>query len=136
MASTIGVGFEITELRLGLPGNSGRSVEKKRAFFEINNKGNKDDNGHCKKEESKESVVGWPPVCSYRRKNSIGEKGTKPSKAYVKVSMDGIPFLRKVDVSSHQEYTDLVDALEKLFGYLGIGMVAISIFSRNVCDEL
>ncbi|KAL8138596.1 hypothetical protein V2J09_004597 [Rumex salicifolius] len=120
MASTMGVGFEITELRLGLPGESGRP-EKKRAFSEINNQGEKEGNGCCMKEEVKASVVvGWPPVCSYRRLHSVGD-GVDSSKAYIKVSMDGVPFLRKVDISSHQGYTDLVAVLEKLFGYPGFG---------------
>ncbi|KAJ7011713.1 transcription factor interactor and regulator AUX-IAA family [Populus alba x Populus x berolinensis] len=35
--------------------------------------------------------------------------------------MDGAPFLRKVDLGMHKEYSDLVVALEKLFGCFGIG---------------
>ncbi|KAK8474026.1 hypothetical protein V6N13_144282 [Hibiscus sabdariffa] len=104
-----GLGFEITELRLGLPGGSmTEKNDKKRVFSEIS----EEDKGN-----GKSQVVGWPPVCSYRKKNSFGEKdGSKTSKFYVKVSMDGAPFLRKIDLALHKGYSDLATALEKLFG--------------------
>lgn len=118
-----GLGLEITELRLGL--SSGPRLvdknEKKRVFSQIaggdghNNSTSSDDD---RKSETKNQVVGWPPVCSYRRKiNSLNET----SKMYVKVSMDGAPFLRKIDLSIHNQYADLAVALEKLFGCFGIG---------------
>ncbi|KAM7480416.1 hypothetical protein LguiA_028629 [Lonicera macranthoides] len=75
-----GLGLEIRELRLGIPG-----------------------------------VVGWPPVCSYRKRNNFNGP-----KMYVKVSMDGTPFLRKIDLSTHKEYCELVVALEDLFSCSGI----------------
>ncbi|KAH7867385.1 hypothetical protein Vadar_032782 [Vaccinium darrowii] len=100
-----GLGLEITELRLGLPGanpSSGEKNEKKRVFSEIS--------------DVKE-VVGWPPVRSYRRKNSFN--GAEATKMYVKVSMDGAPFLRKIDLGNHKGYDELALALEKLFGCYG-----------------
>ncbi|XP_028103253.1 auxin-induced protein AUX22-like [Camellia sinensis] len=106
-----GLGVEImTELRLGLPGDTNTNYaveknEKKRVFSEIDHK----------LESKNDQVVGWPPVCSYRRKNSFKSGGEK-AKMYVKVSMDGAPFLRKIDLSSHKGYDDLAMALEKLFG--------------------
>ncbi|GMI82057.1 indole-3-acetic acid inducible 19, MASSUGU 2 [Hibiscus trionum] len=110
-----GLGFEITELRLGLPGGGGGTEknEKKRVFLEISEEGeNEKSNGN-----GKSQVVGWPPVCSYRKKNSLGDKdGSKTSKFYVKVGMDGAPFLRKIDLALHKGYSDLATALEKLFG--------------------
>lgn len=91
-----------TELSLGLPGGYRPSAaaaknEKKRMFseFAVDNS----------------QVVGWPPVCSYRIKNLA----LKESKPYVKVSMDGTPFMRKIDLANHKGYSDLVAALEKLF---------------------
>ncbi|MED6177433.1 Auxin-induced protein aux22 [Stylosanthes scabra] len=123
-----GLGLEITELRLGLPGEPKSSVssnknEKKRMFSEI-----EDDNGGKEEKnstggnpktttESKAQVVGWPPVCSYRKKNSMNEA----TKMYVKVSMDGAPFLRKIDLGMHKGYSELALALEKLFGCYGMG---------------
>ncbi|KAG5537623.1 hypothetical protein RHGRI_024913 [Rhododendron griersonianum] len=107
-----GLGLEITELRLGLPGanpSSAEKNEKKRAFSEIS---------------GEKEAVGWPPVCSYRRKNSfnIGAGAAETAKIlYVKVSMDGAPFLRKIDLGNHKGYDDLALALEKLFQFYGIG---------------
>ncbi|XP_075490607.1 auxin-induced protein 22C-like [Primulina tabacum] len=94
-----------TELRLGLPGGGGlmgQKNDKKRVFSELSS----DDD----RAENKNPVVGWPPVCAYRRKNSFNG-----IKMYVKVSMDGAPFLRKIDLSMQKAYSDLVMALEKLF---------------------
>jgi auxin-responsive protein IAA len=70
-------------------------------------------------------VVGWPPVRNYR-KNTLAASASK-SKApaeeaasgggpmYVKVSMDGAPYLRKVDIKMYSSYEDLSAALEKMF---------------------
>lgn len=123
-----GLGLEITELRLGLPDAEhqvsvvNKKNEKKRAFSEIDD-GVGDENsssggGDRKMETNKSQVVGWPPVCSYRKKNSMNEGA---SKMYVKVSMDGAPFLRKIDLGLHKGYSDLALALDKLFGSYGMG---------------
>lgn len=40
---------------------------------------------------------------------------------YVKVSMDGAPYLRKVDLKTYINYTDLSLALEKMFSCFTIG---------------
>ena len=116
-----GLGLEITELRLGLPDAEHVSVanknnEKKRVFSEIDDE-NSSSGGGGRKMENRNQVVGWPPVCSYRKKNSVNEA----SKMYVKVSMDGAPFLRKMDLGVHKGYSDLAFALEKLFGCYGMG---------------
>ncbi|KAI3727215.1 hypothetical protein L1987_67026 [Smallanthus sonchifolius] len=100
-----GLGLEITELRLGLPGGSGGGGgEKKRVFSGGGKNGNMD------------LVVGWPPVCLYKKNNIC-----HVTKMYVKVSMDGAPFLRKVDLSCFKGYSELGMGLEKLFGCSGIG---------------
>ncbi|MED6218375.1 Auxin-induced protein 22A [Stylosanthes scabra] len=110
-----GIGLEITELRLGLPGGGGDSSseknKKKRVFSEI-----EDATDDRKTGERKNQVVGWPPVCSYRKKNS----SITSSKMYVKVSMDGAPFLRKIDLAMHKGYSELGFALEELFGCHGM----------------
>jgi len=70
-------------------------------------------------------VVGWPPIRSYR-KNTMATTQQKGSKEdaeakqgqgflYVKVSMDGAPYLRKVDIKMYSSYEDLSAALEKMF---------------------
>ncbi|KAF8389053.1 hypothetical protein HHK36_025738 [Tetracentron sinense] len=116
-----GPGLDITELRLGLPGSSSPSMDKndkKRVFSGIAN--NENSSSSEQKTQTKNQIVGWPPVCSYR-KNSFKEKeGVESSKFYVKVSMDGAPFLRKIDLNTHKGYSDLAVSFEKLFGCFGI----------------
>ncbi|KAL3528808.1 hypothetical protein ACH5RR_008130 [Cinchona calisaya] len=128
-----GLGLEITELRLGLPGGCysskemAQKIDKKRVFSEIegdidNQNGNVNSNKLAKSQRVNKNpvVVGWPPVCSYRRKNSFnGHEESR--KMYVKVSMDGAPFLRKFDLAAQKCYSDLEINLEKLFGCYGIG---------------
>ncbi|CAO2165910.1 unnamed protein product [Urochloa humidicola] len=74
---------------------------------------------------AKAQVVGWPPVRNYR-KNTLAASAFKskapPEEAasgggpmYVKVSMDGAPYLRKVDIKMYSSYEDLSVALEKMF---------------------
>ncbi|XP_060167420.1 auxin-induced protein 22C-like isoform X1 [Lycium barbarum] len=112
--------LEITELRLGfLPTSLDQKNEKKRVFSDIESdrsSSNVNDHADDVKCRNKNQVVGWPPVCAYRRKNNNREG----SKKYVKVGLDGAPFLRKVDLSNHKEYDELVMNLEKLFGCYGI----------------
>lgn len=124
-----GLELEITELRLGLPGGGGGSSlisslmdnnrnEKKRVFSDmVSDEFTNGTNTGDPKMPTKSQVVGWPPVCSYRKRNSFNEKDQK---MYVKVSMDGAPFLRKIDLGMHKDYSDLAFALEKLFDCFGI----------------
>ncbi|XP_062090838.1 auxin-responsive protein IAA27 [Humulus lupulus] len=78
----------------------------------------------------KAQVVGWPPIRSFR-KNSMAShppKNDDDAEAnagsgclYVKVSMDGAPYLRKVDLKIYGSYMDLSSALEKMFTCFTIG---------------
>ncbi|KAG8049181.1 hypothetical protein GUJ93_ZPchr0009g1943 [Zizania palustris] len=78
----------------------------------------------------KAQVVGWPPVRSFRKnilavqadKEKGGAGGSKDdgekssaAAAFVKVSMDGAPYLRKVDLKMYKSYHELSKALEKMF---------------------
>ncbi|GMI65220.1 indoleacetic acid-induced protein 16 [Hibiscus trionum] len=92
------------------------------------------------KPPAKAQVVGWPPVRSFRKnimtvqKNNSGEgekagsgsssntttNATAPA-AFVKVSMDGAPYLRKVDLKLYKSYQELSDALGKMFSSFTIG---------------
>lgn len=71
------------------------------------------------KPPAKAQVVGWPPVRTFRKnikahqKNSCEESAEKP--VFVKVSMDGAPYLRKVDLKMYKSYQELSDALAKMF---------------------
>ncbi|OAY44244.1 auxin-responsive protein IAA16 [Manihot esculenta] len=87
------------------------------------------------KPPSKAQVVGWPPIRSFRKnvmsvqKNSSdeGDKSaavgstSSSSAAFVKVSMDGAPYLRKVDLKLYKSYQELSDALGKMFSSFTIG---------------
>ncbi|CAH2036519.1 unnamed protein product [Thlaspi arvense] len=139
-----GLGLEITELRLGLPGdNNGErlvcgSKKTKRVFSDMMTSSSLDTDGENSvvvssvdivagevADESspvaKSQVVGWPPVCCYRR-NKKNNKEASKAIGYVKVSMDGVPYLRKVDLGSSQGYNHLATVLENLFGCLGLGV--------------
>lgn len=79
---------------------------------------------------AKAQVVGWPPIRSFR-KNSMAINPSKndsntdaklgSSCIYVKVSMDGAPYLRKVDLKIYSSYLELSSGLEKMFSCFTIG---------------
>ncbi|XP_022758333.1 auxin-induced protein AUX28-like [Durio zibethinus] len=77
------------------------------------------------KPPAKAQVVGWPPVRSFRKNVLATQKGSSEESsekaAFVKVSMDGAPYLRKVDLRMYNSYQDLSDALAKMFGSFTIG---------------
>lgn len=87
-------------------------------------------NGHAAAPAAKAQVVGWPPIRSFR-KNSMAINPPKTDEdadaklgtgcLYVKVSMDGAPYLRKVDLKIYSSYKDLSSALEKMFSCFTIG---------------
>ncbi|CAK9161507.1 unnamed protein product [Ilex paraguariensis] len=79
---------------------------------------------------AKAQVVGWPPIRSFRKstmatnsaKNSDGvDEKSGSGCIYVKVSMDGAPYLRKVDLKTFRNYAELSSALEKMFSCFTIG---------------
>ncbi|EOX94579.1 Indole-3-acetic acid inducible 14 isoform 2, partial [Theobroma cacao] len=145
------MGFEETELRLGLPGNirAGEGeVARKRGFSETVdlklNLSSKESSGVDPNEKEKNllpcatdpakppakaQVVGWPPVRSFRKNmfatqkssSEESEKGGAGNAAFVKVSMDGAPYLRKVDLRMYKTYLELSDALAKMFSSFTIG---------------
>ncbi|CAN8268696.1 unnamed protein product [Cochlearia groenlandica] len=84
------------------------------------------------KPPSKAQVVGWPPVRNYRKNMMTQQKtgggfeeassekvgsggGGATGATLVKVSIDGAPYLRKVDLKMYKSYQDLSDALSKMF---------------------
>lgn len=78
---------------------------------------------------AKAQVVGWPPIRSYR-KNTMAINPSKNKDdvdggcLYVKVSMDGAPYLRKVDLKTYCKYKELSSALEKMFGGFTVAQCA------------
>ncbi|CAL4896309.1 unnamed protein product [Urochloa decumbens] len=90
---------------------------------------------------AKAQVVGWPPIRSYR-KNTMATTQLKSSKEdaeakqgqgflYVKVSMDGAPYLRKIDLKTYKNYKDLSTALEKMFSGFSTGKDGLSEYRKD-----
>ncbi|CAD6205894.1 unnamed protein product [Miscanthus lutarioriparius] len=71
----------------------------------------------------KAQAVGWPPVRSFRKnilavqsQRGGGDDGKLLAPpVFVKVSMDGAPYLRKVDLRTYGSYQELSKALQKMF---------------------
>ncbi|KAH9666290.1 auxin-responsive protein IAA14 [Citrus sinensis] len=119
-----------TKLTLGLPGGGGEchrtKAGTKRGFLEtvdLNLMSSSNDNKHCEENDAmastttpatKAQVVGWPPVRAYR-KNAM-----KGSCKFVKVAVEGAPYLRKVDLEIYHSYQELLSALEDMFSFLTI----------------
>jgi auxin-responsive protein IAA len=56
-----------------------------------------------------------------------GEKSTNSTAAsFVKVSMDGAPYLRKIDLKMYNSYKELSGALEKMFSSFTTGNYSFS----------
>jgi auxin-responsive protein IAA len=82
---------------------------------------------------AKTQVVGWPPIRSYRKNTMASnlaisnddegddEKSGGCCCLYVKVGMDGAPYLRKVDLKTYNNYLEFSTALEKMFSCFTIG---------------
>ncbi|KAL0551131.1 hypothetical protein IC582_010213 [Cucumis melo] len=114
--------LEATELRLGLPGVVSERDDSSAASSAVkpNNKRNFQNDSAP---PPKAQVVGWPPIRSFR-KNTLQVKKTEATTAavdgggiYVKVSMDGAPYLRKIDLSVYKGYPELLKALEDMFKF-------------------
>ena len=73
--------------------------------------------------------MGWPPIRSFRKNSLVTTSKTNdevdgkpgPGALFVKVSMDGAPYLRKVDLRMYSAYKELSSALEKMFSCFTIG---------------
>ncbi|OMP06546.1 AUX/IAA protein [Corchorus capsularis] len=78
---------------------------------------------------AKAQVVGWPPIRSFRTKtlatssknNDEVDGKPGPGALFVKVSMAGAPYLRKVDLRTYSTYRELSSALEKMFSCFTLG---------------
>ncbi|KAF8394338.1 hypothetical protein HHK36_020546 [Tetracentron sinense] len=114
--------LKATELRLGLPGTD--EYEKQTPPSVRSNKRSlpdiieESDTGDREAPVTKAQVVGWPPIRSYR-KNSFQPKKIEAEATgiYVKVSMDGAPYLRKIDLKVYKGYPELLKALENMFKF-------------------
>uniref|UniRef100_A0A0D9VWL0 Auxin-responsive protein n=1 Tax=Leersia perrieri TaxID=77586 RepID=A0A0D9VWL0_9ORYZ len=116
---------------------------KKRAAADDNNASAADEHDavEAAPPAAKAQVVGWPPVRSYRKScfQAAAAKTSKPTAvtttnkvdepiisknsaapapaaaSLVKVSMDGAPYLRKIDLRMYKGYRELREALEAMF---------------------
>ncbi|CAN6287470.1 unnamed protein product [Urochloa humidicola] len=105
---------------------------------------------------AKAPVVGWPPVRSYRKScfQASSKQSSKAAKeeaapsataaaastttgggALVKVSMDGAPYLRKVDLRMYKGYRELREALEAMFVSSNNGGANLSEFAVTYEDK-
>ncbi|XVE65916.1 hypothetical protein DITRI_Ditri08aG0038000 [Diplodiscus trichospermus] len=117
-----------TELRLGLPGTDERE-EQTVSNVRNNKRPLQDADGGCgangksgaQNETApppKAQIVGWPPIRSYRKNNFQPKKSESDGPGiYVKVSMDGAPYLRKIDLKVYTGYPELLQALENMFKF-------------------
>lgn len=136
----LNLNLEATELRLGLPGcdstttatsttqeysenstnttkgNNKRSLPSDETF-KSNSSSETKSFGHENPSPTKTQVVGWPPVRSYRKNCLQSMKKVEESGVYVKVSMDGAPYLRKMDLKLYKGYPELLKALEDMFKF-------------------
>ncbi|KZV54366.1 hypothetical protein F511_03621 [Dorcoceras hygrometricum] len=107
MAAT-DLNLHATELRLGLPGSRQQSDKKlpnsnKRSSSEM-------EKIPCPSPNGRMAAGGISPEECPLQKDGVGRKWD-----FVKVSMDGAPYLRKIDLSSYRNYLDLMKALETMF---------------------
>ncbi|CAA3018078.1 auxin-responsive IAA27-like [Olea europaea subsp. europaea] len=116
-------------LQSSLAGPSGKEIGNRNPRKPVEEK--KNDNNSAAP-ASKAQVVGWPPIRSFRKntlatnlsKNNDDEGKSGVGSLYVKVSMDGAPYLRKIDLKTYCSYKELSSALEKMFSCFTIGHCA------------
>ncbi|XP_076942740.1 auxin-induced protein 22D-like [Bidens hawaiensis] len=130
--------FKATELSLALPGtedlpDNNTTTTSPNPIIKTTNKRPSPDMTPTETDESraapqpKAQVVGWPPVRSYRKNVLHGKKAEAEtgSGMFVKVSMDGAPYLRKIDLKVYKSYGELMKSLEGMFACI------IGLYSEN-----
>ncbi|CAK9323500.1 unnamed protein product [Citrullus colocynthis] len=131
--------FEETELRLGWPGNNnGRSeMTRKRGLFHEEEYSSPTHQTILTMPDLKLNLISSqspPPPKSFIGQKWLGavQKGSKEEEIsdeekkvvkvrFVKVSLEGAPYLRKVDLNMFNSYTQLSHALAKFFAAFTIG---------------
>ncbi|PRQ50807.1 putative transcription factor interactor and regulator AUX-IAA family [Rosa chinensis] len=117
--SPAGLNYDETKLTLGLPGSGSKRGFSETAVIGLNlgsscsSSTTVDDEVKTHRPPAKAQVVGWPPVRGSRRNLMTSCK-------YVKVAVDGAPYLRKMDLEMCKSYQQLLGALEDLFSFLTI----------------
>lgn len=80
-------------------------------------------------------VVGWPPIRSFR-KNTLATSSKKADPLFVKVSMNGAPYLRKVDLRTYATYQELSSGLEKMFSCFTLGKLLLCCLCNSITYQL
>ncbi|XP_076886027.1 auxin-responsive protein IAA1-like [Bidens hawaiensis] len=121
--TTYGLDHNETELTLGLPGESLSGMSRKQGLSNPNSGRVENYDTECSPDECyqcyREQVAGWPPVALYR-KNVV-----KSNNKFVKVAVDGAPYMRKVDLESYGGYQQLQCDLVDKFSYFTVGNALI-----------
>ncbi|KAI5005443.1 auxin-responsive protein IAA1-like isoform X1 [Hordeum vulgare subsp. vulgare] len=121
-----GLDFEDTALTLTLrlPGSSPADPDRKRGASSSSSSRSLADRSSLLAEAPpapKARVVGWPPVRSFRKNalENVAAGSTRAAAAapakFVKVAVDGAPYLRKVNLRDHAGYDQLLRALQDKF---------------------
>ncbi|KAL0319271.1 UNVERIFIED_CONTAM: Auxin-responsive protein IAA27 [Sesamum angustifolium] len=122
-----------------LPGTSVKEISTVKAAEEEEKKNESGNTAPA----SKAQVVGWPPIRSFR-KNTLATNSPKNSEVagksgsgclYVKVSMEGAPYLRKIDLKTYRSYAELSSALEKMFSCFTIGQYGQGLAGQERLSE-
>ncbi|KAK6161408.1 hypothetical protein DH2020_004789 [Rehmannia glutinosa] len=116
MAHESDLNLKATELRLGLPG----SDECEKMFSSAKN--NKRASPEMAEESSgskgsSDGTDSWVATGEILPKNNLQQNKTEGDQSgmFVKVSMDGAPYLRKIDLKLYNGYSELLKALETMF---------------------
>ncbi|KAF8411989.1 hypothetical protein HHK36_004548 [Tetracentron sinense] len=95
-------------------------------------------------------VVGWPPVCAFRRNLALPPKPEMESKPaatplaaeaikksqdsmYVKVNLEGYAVGRKINLKAHDGYESLSHALQKMFDNFFLDYT--NLFVKFLCND-
>lgn len=73
---------------------------------------------------------GWPPIQTFRKNCCTAKKAAAVEAEglmYVKVSMDGAPYLRKIDLKVYAGYNELIKALETMFKGVGEDLILLNL---------
>ncbi|KAK1693329.1 hypothetical protein QYE76_010026 [Lolium multiflorum] len=101
-----GLDFEDTALTLRLPGSD---PDRKRASTSDPDCPSPTAAAADSPPSPKAQVVGWPPVRAFR-KNALAASASSARTKFVKVAVDGAPYLRKVDLAAFAGYTTTTSA--------------------------
>lgn len=150
MAYESDLNLKATELTLGLPGCDELKKQatpirtNKRPLPERSEESRTQDHSRASNAENddadtappaKAQIVGWPPIRSYRKNCLQANKHeTDGTVMYVKVSVDGAPYLRKIDLKVYKNYPELLKGLENLFK-LTIGEYNVSDYAPIYEDK-